>query len=467
VESTYVGPSQQAGEAWKVALGDQDDALLAQLAEQEPPGVALFEIATYVNGLYRGTQIGTYVNDLLQDGTDASGASRTRLPNDTYAMVARVLPTVRAIRHRLGWRQRDVDIGLMRWMRRSSDLSMVIGAGVTKAAHGPSWSELVRRLLEIALDKGHEITEMVPASDSASEPPVRFLPDGSVHLSETSGTFRLERRVVRVERFKPDDEAEARNILTLIKEQGASTDTETLMRGAQLCYDLFAQELFTHITQIIYSRAPQPGPTHRAIAELAHGQSVPSSGTTIRSGWDSIISYNFDALMSEALSEQQVPHTAWAMAAEQPAGDPDYLARNSDWHQPVLHLHGYTPRRLFRITDTKFVFSTAQYLDTYRNQRRGLIGLALDLYLANPVHYALYVGCSFSDEAMNGLLRQAAQRYPGRVHYALLKWPGERRRQDPTIEEIEEYSEQYLDIGVQPVWVYEFSEIPEIIRSLK
>ncbi len=428
MDPLYVGPSQNQ-QAWHAALSGQDETLLSQLAESEPPGVTHFEIATYINGLYRMTQ-----NPFFQD-------------RDVRPDVERVLPTVQAIRQRLGWRQRELDISLMRWIRRASALSVVIGAGVTMAAGGPSWAELVRLLLKVALEKGHEITQMVPTPDSTSE-------------HET-----YERQVIRVERFKPEAKEEARRVLTLIETQQA--DTEALMRGAQLCYDLFGQHLFTHITQILYSRASQPSPIHRAVAELAHAQRVPDRGPGLFPGWDSIISYNFDNLMGEALTEQQVPHAAWAMRGGEIVGDPDELAKGSDWHQPIIHLHGYTPRRLFLITKVEFVFSTAQYFKVYGGQRSGIIDRALNQYLANPVHVSLYVGCSFSDEAMNDLLREAAQRYPGRCHFALLRLPDVLRRQEPTSDQLEAASARYHDMGVQPIWVHDYDEIPEIIRSLK
>lgn len=428
MEPLHVGPSQNQ-QAWHAALSGKDDALLSQLAESEPPGVTHFQIATYINGLYRMTQHPFYQGQ------------------DVRPDVERVLPVVHAIRQRLGWRQRELDIGLMRWIRRASALSVVIGAGVTMAAGGPSWAELVRLLLEVALEKGHEITQMVPAPDSTPE-------------HET-----YERQVIRVERLEPDAEEEAKRILALIEAWQA--DTEALMRGAQLCYDLFGQHLFTHITQILYPRAPQPGPIHRAIAELAHAQHVPDRGPGLFPGWDSIVSYNFDDLMGEALTEQQVPHAAWAMRRGEIVGDPDELARKSDWHQPILHLHGYTPRRLFLITDVEFVFSTSQYFKVYEGQRGGIIDRALNQYLANPVHVSLYVGCSFSDEAMNDLLREAAQRYPGRFHFALLRLPNELRGGEPTSDQLEAASARYHDMGVQPIWVHEYDEIPEIIRSLK
>ena len=101
MDPLYVGPSQNR-QAWHAALSGQDDVLLSQLAEGEPPGVAHFEIATYINGLYRMTQ-----HPFFQG-------------RDVRPDVERVLPTVHAIRRRLGWRQCELDIGLMRWIRRAS-----------------------------------------------------------------------------------------------------------------------------------------------------------------------------------------------------------------------------------------------------------------------------------------------------------------------------------------------------------
>jgi hypothetical protein len=442
----HVGPSHNSA-AWNAALFDEDDVILAELVEKEPPGVSLFQLAAYMNGLYRRTQlpIGEVTHFRMEEASPR---------------IQRVLPTVRAVRQRLGWEQREFDLALMRMIRRSSALSMVLGAGVTQAAGGPSWSALVRHLLELALEKGHEVRKPVLAAGNVPESP------GSAR--------RYEFSIVRVEHFEPRDEAEARSILALINEQGTETDAEKLKRGAQLCSSLYGQHLFAHITQLIYSRTPEPGPTHRAIAELAHGQEVPArwrevpeGGTEIFPGWDSIIGYNFDALMSEALDEQGIPHTAWVTRAGEIVGDPDQLGLESVWEQPILHLHGYTPRRPHLITNVDFVFSTAHYREIYGDEWSGIIDVALTNYLANPVHVALYVGCSFSDEAMNDLLREAARRYPGRLHYALLKWPGRQREHDPSSTEIEEYSEPYLDIGVQPVWVYDYDEIPDVIRSLR
>ena len=247
-----------------------------------------------------------------------------------------------------------------------------------------------------------------------------------------------------------------------VRAKGSSTHVETLMHGAQVCYDLCGQHLFRLLTKIIYTRAKEPSEVHRAIAELAHAQDP-----GLFPGWDSIITYNIDALMSEALAEQKILYASWAMKGHKLRGDPDELAQKSSWHEPVFHLHGFTPRRLFMITNVRFVFSTSQYLTTYKGPRSRILEAVYDGFLANPWHIALYIGCSFADEAMNGLLREAFAEYPGRYHYALLKWPRDRKGKEPDRSEIAAESAKYLEFGVRPVWFDEFAELPGLIRQLQ
>ena len=41
------------------------------------------------------------------------------------------------------------------------------------------------------------------------------------------------------------------------------------------------------------------------------------------------------------------------------------------------------------------------------------------------------------------------------------------RGQEPTSDQLEAASARYHDMGVQPIWVHDYGEIPEMIRSLK
>jgi hypothetical protein len=434
---------------WQQALFEDDDGLLQELVNKDAAGAALLELESYVNGAYRGSQ-----HPLAKP-----------LP-DIRSQVCRVLPYIEEIRARAGWKMRDFDLALLRFVRRSSALSPVLGAGVSKGAGAPTWPELVQRMLEETLDKGLEFYESVPAEDNPAQPPIEFLPDGNVRLGGT-GTWRFTQKVSEVKRYTPEQEAIAREVLEAVKAKGSKTDVETLMRGAQICYDLCGQHLFRLLTGILYSHAKEPSATHRAIAELAGAQQVPERGPNLFPGWDSIITYNIDSLMSEALAEHKIPHSAWAMKGDELRGDPDALAQKSPWHQAVYHLHGYTPRRLFLITQVRFVFFTSQYMATYDGPPSRILKTVFEDYLANPVHIALYIGCSFADEAMNALLRKAFTQYPGRYHYALLQWPRGRNGREPAVEAIAAESAKYLEFGVRPVWFDDFNELPELIRRLR
>ena len=103
----------------------------------------------------------------------------------------------------------------------------------------------------------------------------------------------------------------------------------------------------------------------------------------------------------------------------------------------------------------------------YKGPRSAILDTVYNGYLANPVHIALYIGCSFADEAMNRLLRDAFTEYPGRYHYAFLQWPRDRKGKEPAADEIEAESAKYLEIGVRPLWFDDFKELPGLIRQLE
>jgi hypothetical protein len=208
-----------------------------------------------------------------------------------------------------------------------------------------------------------------------------------------------------------------------------------------------------HMTGVLYSRCHEPGPIHRAIAALG--------------SWDAVITYNFDDLAGEAFDERDLPRAVWAMSGGEMKGDPNALAQESDWHQPIFHVHGYTPRKLFRITHSEFVFSTHQYAERYGRDYDGVLAHVLQAHLARAVHAALYIGCSFQDEEMNNLLRHAHAELPGRTHFAFLQWPEPLGGSIPSSDEVAERSQPYVEMGVQPVWFEDFDEIPALIGALR
>lgn len=282
----------------------------------------------------------------------------------------------------------------------------------------------------------------------------------------TPESQELKREVVEVRHFDKASAEKAETALSTI--EAGKADTEILMEAAQVCYDLMGQHLFTDITQILYADNRKPGPINLAIAKLAHPQHVPDRG-----GWfpglHAIITYNFDDLLGEALDAEELARVSYAMRGDEIAGDPNAPAQEQGQdglYQRIFHLHGYTPRRLFLITKVGFIFSTSQYKKIYASGQPTIIDKAFEYSLANPIHHALYVGCSFEDEAMNDLLAKAARSLPGRFHYALLRWPGNKPYHEASPGEIDDQNILYRRMGMRPLWFDDFSEIPELIAAV-
>ena len=271
----------------------------------------------------------------------------------------------------------------------------------------------------------------------------------------------------RTEReYNDDGRAQAQEYIRRI--DAGESDGDLCAEAASLAHSLCGQNLFTYMTQILYRNNRQPSDVHRAVARLAHPRYGHKGRTT---GWEAIVTYNFDAFMSQALDHEGVPSEAWAMRGNEIVIDPDERAINLGQGNPriqkVLHLHGYIPQRQFMITLVRFVFAASQYTDAYDQEPLPIFHEFVSNYLENPVHVGLYVGCSFIDQYMNLLLEKAILRSPGRFHYALLRWPRKRNGIVPSAEELRTEQERYLKMGVRPIWFDEFAEIPDIIARLE
>jgi hypothetical protein len=411
----------------KILAGEEVD--FSAFAQSAPPLEVLSAVLAQIHGLY------------------GAATAAKRPVSEVAPAVQRLMPAMELARRRAGTEQRDIDLQVMRVLRNSGQLCAVLGAGVTMAAGGPSWPGLVRRLLTIGLGQGFEIVETKPVGQ----------------VRPTDLIFGTAEKVVGHKPFTLAQHKEARAIAAAIDANSAST--EQLMRGVELCLAAAGQRLFADVTKILYEGDRAPGPVHRAVAELAEPQQRLGGGSGY--GWSSLITYNFDNLMSEALGQRNVAGVAYAMRGPKIGADPNSSAKQDQPHIPVLHLHGYTPRRYFHITHVKFVFATSQYATAYAADQRPLLDSVFEQFLATPQHRAVYIGCSFQDEYMNDLLRKSRQHLPGSEHWALLQWPGPGRYTDATVKELEDKAQRYVSFGVRPVWYDRHDEIPDLIRRLK
>jgi hypothetical protein len=425
--------SQDVLQVWKKVLaGEEVD--FSHFAQSRPPLEVLSVVLAQIHGLYQ---------DAIESKRPLSGV---------VPAVGRLMPAMKLARRRAGPQQREIDLHLMRVLRHGGHLCAVLGAGVTMDAGGPSWPQLVRRLLAIGLGDGFEIVQTKPKDQ------LRF----------TDMLFGTAERVVGHNPFTPAQREEACAIADAIDANDATT--EMLKRGAELCLEAAGQRLFADVTAILYEGGRAPGAVHCALAELAEPQKRLGPGDPHGYGWSSLITYNFDDLMGEALDQRDIARAAYAMRGLDVVGDPNAIAKRQGQdrpHLPVLHLHGYTPRRYFYITNVKFVFATSQYATEYAADQRPILDSVFEQFLANPSQRAVYIGCSFQDEYMNDLLEKSRRHLPGAEHWAFLRWPGPGRYGEATPEELEHYSQRYVAFGVRPVWYEGHHEIPEMILKLK
>lgn len=410
---------EPTAEEWERALVNGDDTILQRLIDSTDPVYALHQVDRHLRQVHMMVE--------LQPG---------RLDPDTAARrIGRLAAKLPGLRAKLGgWQEeRDYDLNTLQWIRRQAALSVVLGAGATIAARGPSWPDLVKRLLAWAIERGRDILAN------------RQLPEGDPRITRLAPEAADEARRIRDEIEKKQKEDKEEEI-----------DTERLKEGAQICADLFGESLFQLITVILYPAAKRdPSPVHRAIAGLA--------AETIDGlpGLLSVITYNFDSLMNVALTEKSVTFRYSFMANRRIETSP-----GPERSMRVIHLHGFTPRdSFFNIKGIDFVFSTRQFAELYGVGERTIVDEAVDNYIRHPARVALYVGCSFADKTMNEILASSARRFPGRPHFALLRVPKEfRKRRDFKI--LKEATDDYSNIGLQPIWYEDHNEIPGLLDRL-
>lgn len=407
----------------------------AKLVMSEPPGVAVFQLESFINNLYYACMM------------------RRRPPYTMYTHAGMLSRHNDAVRAGLSAEEeRDVNLALLRLIRRSGCLSLVIGAGVSMEVGAPSWKNLVISLLEYTLTQGRNIEQW--------------------REQERDGDKRsFKKEVVETVHLPGEQQTRARALLDTLKNTKDAGD-DALQEAAQLCHDLFDQHLFTHLTRALYKKETGddilPGKTCHAIGRVASHVDTFENGSKFY-GWKSVITYNYDDLVGEALDAAGVPRASYAMRGDEMCGDPNKMAekmgQDAD-HLGVYHIHGYSPRRLFLITNVKFVFSLSQY-SVYNMRLPAIFQHVFANYMTIPLQHCLYLGCSFSDKHMNGLVKHAADCLPGRYHYAVLRWEvkGTSYR-DASAEEIRKQSSKYMALGIRPVWVDKHEEIPDLIESL-
>jgi hypothetical protein len=420
-------------EKWMVFANDLssiESQDFVNLLNDEPPEVAILQIESLINNLYHRCWT-NFTN-----------------PNRYYKFTQILSQYNNEIRSRIHDSENILNLKLLQIIRQAGCLSLVAGAGVSMEGGAPSWRELVMLLLEFALTNGREHTKWIKTST-------------------TTDSIILKKEIIEKKYLEANEMEKAKALLRILKNGIEKIDDSILQEAAQLVHNLFDQHLFTHLSKILYDNNG-PGNTCKAIAEIAAEQSETFDGRKFY-GWSSIITYNYDDFIGESIDAVGIPRASYAMKGSSMWGDPnreaEKLGRDAP-HLGIYHVHGYTPRRPFLITDVKFIFSLAQY-DIYNSRLPEVFQEVFNRYMTRPLNHCLYVGCSFQDTNMNKLLRYAFDLLPGRYQYAFIKWEGERAFSKAGANEIKARSEKFLEIGVRPIWINSYEEIPSLISSLK
>jgi hypothetical protein len=283
---------------------------------------------------------------------------------------------------------------------KSGRLTLVCGAGVSVGAGIPVWNQLLLRLLESMIERLSKDHSLGLGSDAAEE---------------------FNRR------------------------HGATG----LIVGKYLKNNL-GKDFGKKVRDALYGPKPTTCELINAIVELARPQ---RDGKPL----DSIITFNFDALIEENLSDANVRNRA--IYKEPIKHDPNEL--------PVYHVHGYLPRTGKIPDDTDIVFSEDAYHGRFIDPFSWSNLIQLNKLTQNT---CLFVGVSLTDPNLRRLLDVAWRKNPEKTlsHYIVKKQPRFGAADDVLDDLARLLEEQDANaLGINVIWVDQYDEIPPLLRSVR
>lgn len=171
---------------------------------------------------------------------------------------------------------------------------------------------------------------------------------------------------------------------------------------------------------------------------------------------DSIITFNFDGLIEENLDASRIRFKAISHEGE----------RTKPSELPIYHVHGYLPRKGQIKKGDEIVFSEDAYHSQFIDPFSWSNLIQLNKLSQNV---CLFIGLSLSDPNMRRLLDVANRKNPSSSlsHYIIKKSPSTGSSGD-TVDELAHLLEEQdaNELGLNVIWVEDFSEIAPLIRSL-
>jgi hypothetical protein len=379
-----------------------------------------------------------------------------------------------ALRRRLGWSTREVDLTVLRMAYQGGDLALVVGAGASMAAGMPGWSQLASRLVERALWYGTRSyrrtlletfranRRRAPSSRTvvaAVEEQVFFPDDEEAYRAAADRTVRPPAPAVRA-RLRQARRALAgqRRADTAALLEAGEAVREALGAGF---YDVLRSELSVRLTRTSL---------HPSIARMVRPRG--QHGLTPRVF--EILTYNFDDLLEKAIREagyeSTVHFTRGAVAGSLTPNPAGAHRAERPIAVRIVHVHGFVPRwwdayAFTPLQDVDFVLTESQFRAAYgeapswtQRRQEGVFGNA-------P---CLFIGSSLQDDDAVAQLSDAHARRPGWFSYAFMRLPKAHRRhpEQLTGSELEELEAPYRRLGLRIIWVTDHDEIPEILDTI-
>jgi len=304
----------------------------------------------------------------------------------------------------------------LRQAYQSENLILCLGAGVSKDAGIPLWNDLIHELLVLMIN--HKTQE------------------------ELLGKAELER----------------------ISQLAASNQEESPLTQVRYIRAAFEEEESADYYEIVRSvlygkKVNMESALLNAIGELARPERN-------HVGVKGVITYNFDDLLELKLYKKGIRYNV-VYREKDPAST---SALN------IYHVHGFLPQHLTEGTqeDTALIFSEEDYHEVYRDAYCWSNITQLNAFRE---HVCLFIGCSLTDPNLRRLLDIAARSSDFPRHFAIMKRKMQEKPQADNVRDrrlLKIYQridnsirEAYFrTLGINVIWVDDFTEIPKILNSL-
>ncbi|MDC0610595.1 TIR domain-containing protein [Vibrio sp.] len=209
------------------------------------------------------------------------------------------------------------------------------------------------------------------------------------------------------------------------------------------------KDFLKELRHSLYISNPETCEVLEAIVDLARPQ---RDGNPL----DSIITFNFDALLEENLDLQNIKYRAIYGEG----------VRNSPNELPIYHVHGYLPRKGKIPPNMDVIFSEDAYHSHFIEPFSWSNLIQLNKLSQNT---CLFIGLSLTDPNLRRLLDVANRKNTDKHlnHYFIKKTPSVSKTRD-TMDKLALLLEEQdaNELGLSMIWVEHYSEVPSILRQI-